>query len=454
MVLFNKYLKSMKSLSYILLIPIAFLACNKQNSKQPYSNIPDDSVSLSTLSPGTHSVIKPSNFTKEISVGGSKADVKGFTSSAIQIAIESVHNNGGGTVSLNPGVYDVNAPVKLYSNISLVGSGPSTILKKCKGFRSGFAIDADYGELEITVKDPSGFKAGMGIAVYDSLERYGWAVTTAIITSIDKDILHIDNFLLRDYVASKKGTVSNACSVISAIEASNISISNLTIDGSRESNDLIDGCRIGGIYLHKVKDAVVENVVVKNFNYDGISWQITEDVKVKNCEVYGCANAGLHPGTGSPRSIIEGNNCHDNDHFGMFICWRVRQGIVRNNHFHHNGENGICTGHKDTDMLFTGNHIEENGSDGVNFRGEIKENAPHRSIFRNNLVENNGTKNGGYGFSFMSPAEGVILENNIIKNGREGKQLAAIGVYPNGIAPSLKNNQISGHSKGELVNIK
>ena len=443
----------MRSRVLSIAICLVLLACTPQSEKHQNFSQVLDSVGSASLA-ASNSVLKPLIPSKELSVGGGNADVKGFNSSSIQLAIEAVHNNGGGIVRLLPGNYNIIAPVKLYTNIALVGSGPSTVLKKSTGFRSAFAIDADYGELEITVKDPSGFKVGMGISIYDSVQRFGFAVTTATITAIEKNVLHIDNFLLCDYVASKNGTVSNACSVISAIGASDISISNLCIDGSRETNDLVDGCRIGGIYLHKVKNAIIDKVIVKNFNYDGISWQITEDVTVRNCEIYGCANAGLHPGTGSPRSIIEGNNCHDNDHFGMFICWRVRHGIVRYNHFHHNGDNGICTGHKDTDMLFTDNHIDENGSDGVNFRGETKENAPHRSIFRNNLVENNGARRAGYGFAFRSPAEGVILENNVIRNGKDGKQLAAICVFPDGLQPILKNNLINGHNVGEIVHGK
>jgi len=95
--------------------------------------------------------------------------------------------------------------------------------------------------------------------------------------------------------------------VIAAVDAENVTIENLTVDGSRESNDMIDGCRAGGIYLHKVHKAIIDNVIVKNFNCDGISWQLTEYITVRNCEIYGCANSGLHPGTGSPFTLIEGN---------------------------------------------------------------------------------------------------------------------------------------------------
>ena len=202
--------------------------------------------------------------------------------------------------------------------------------------------------------------------------------------------------------------------------------------------------------MHKIKGALVENVIVKNYNSDGISWQIAENVTVRNCEVSGCANAGLHPGTGAPLTTIEGNYCHDNDHYGMFVCWRVRNGVVRGNKFIHNGY-GICTGHMDTDMLFENNLISDNQCDGVLFRNEIKANAPHRNIFRNNTIENNGWKTGGYGFNFDSAAEGVVLEANTIGNTKGTFQKAAVHYTKNGIPVQLANNKFSNHPNGEIV---
>lgn len=398
------------------------------------------------------SVVNPVVGERKITVGGTNAEIHGYTSEAIQTAIDALRNTcKSGTIMLLPGNYDITAPVRLYDNMSLVGSGANTVLKKCKGFRSPFALDADYGELQITVADASGFKPGMGVAIYDETQRSGWDLTTARITQIKDNVIFIDDYLVRDYHADKKGTLSNSCSVISAVDVNNVRIANLTVDGNKESNDMIDGCRAGGIYLHKVHKAVVENVTVKNFNCDGISWQITEYVTVRNCEVYGCANSGLHPGTGSPFTLVEGNNSYNNDGYGLFVCWRVKNGIVRNNSFHNNGINGICTGHKDIDMLYAGNHIFENGSDGIQLRGELAMNAPHRSIFKQNLIENNGIKENGYGISVNCKAEGVVLEDNIIRNTGNGKQAAAVRLTANSLPVELKNNKISGHADGEVV---
>jgi hypothetical protein len=441
----------MKKFTYMLTMIFLLTGCVNKNSQSPdWKTIPDHQ-SLTNLDTAYVSIVHPVVPCRIISVGGGDADVKGFTSQAIQTAIDVLKNSGGGTIKLMPGTYDIFAPVKLFSNMSLTGSGEKTILKKCAGFRSAFALDADYGELRITVSDASGFKPGMGVAIYDDDQRYGWDLTTARITDIKGNVIYINEFLLRDYRSDKNGTISNTCSVIEAVEAENVKISYLTVDGNAMSNDKIDGCRAGGIYLHKVSRAAVENVTVKNFNSDGISWQITENVTVRNCNVFGCTNSGLHPGTGSPFTLIEGNNSHDNGGYGLFVCWRVRNGVVRNNSFSRNGNNGICTGHKDTDMLFEGNHVFENGGDGIHLRGETALNAPHRSIFRKNLIENNGTKDGGYGFSMNCKAEGVVLEGNIIRNTGSSKQKAAVYLMKSSIAVKMTDNQISGHPDGEVV---
>ena len=405
-----------------------------------------------TVKPVT--VVRPAIAFRTLTVGGDTSEVLGLTSAAIQTAVDALRASGGGTVRIRPGVYAVTAPVRLFSNISLVGSGPSTVLKKCGGARTRLTDDADYGELHVTVEDPSGFAPGMGIQVFDADQNDGWDVTTTVITKIEGNILFIEDYLVRDYVADRGGTVSNACSIISAVDAENITISGLTVDGNRRQNDALNGCRGGGVYLHKVRRALVENVRIVDFDRDGISWQITEDVTVRGCDISGCANAGLHPGTGSPRTLIENNDSHENGGFGLFVCWRVTDGTVRNNRFFDNGGYGVCTGHKDTDLLFEGNTISGNGIDGVNFRGETRPNAPHRTVFRNNVVEGNGRKDGGCGFSFESPADGVVLEGNTIRNAPGGRQKAAICIGPQGKPVTLLNNRISGHPDGDVVQKK
>jgi parallel beta-helix repeat protein len=296
-----------------------------------------------------------------ITVGGPNADISGFTSGSIQIAIDAIKTRGGGMVKLNPGVYDISGPIRLSDNTSLIGSGKTTILQKCDGFKTSFIVDADWGMLKAVVKDVSGFKRGMGIQLYDDEHNQGWDVTTAVITDIKDNVIYFDNATKSDYLSSLNGTVTNGCSIIEAVDVENVKIADLVVEGNKMTNDYINGCRGGGIYIHKSKNCLLENVTVNEFNGDSFSWQITEMITLKGCEASNGNGLGFHPGTGSDRSTVENCVSHHNRQDGIFLCWRVQNGIFRNNKVFANGDNGISIGHQDTDNIFENNHVYENG---------------------------------------------------------------------------------------------
>lgn len=390
-------------------------------------------------------LVSPKVAEQVITVGGPNAQVAGFNNQSIQFAIDAVAKTGG-TVKLNPGVYQIKAPVRMKSNVKLVGSGRETILKREKGVQTKYMVDADFGELKLTVENSDGFEVGMKVQVTDDENNGCWNVSTAYITDISDNTIYIDKGLIRDYRSDKNGLVSNASSVIEALDVENTLISNLTADGNRAENFFADGCNSAGILILRSKKVKVDNLHVKDFNGEGISWQITENVTIKNSEISGSGNTGLHPGTGSPFSTIENNDIHHNDRDGLFICWRVYESTVLNNKMHHNGRFGICTGHKDTDVIFSKNHIFNNKSDGVNLRGERESNAPHRNTFINNIIENNV----GFGFSVNSPAQDLVLKENEFKNSAK-TQKAAIYIYAGGSTPKLENNRFDKHELGEMV---
>ena len=395
-------------------------------------------------------LVFPKKQERIITVGGTNADIREYTNEAIQVAVDALPAEGG-TVKLNSGQFTIKAPVRLRSNVRLIGSGPETVLRRIDGFHSRFVVDADFGELKLTVADASGFKVGMSVQITNKRYSDCWDVTTGVITDIVDSTIYIDTHLIRDYECEDNGMVSNVGSCISVMNAQNVFISNFTIDGNKEKNDRLDGCNGGGIVIGKSKYVTVEKVTVRDFNGEGITWQITENVSVKNCEISGCTNMGLHPGTGSPNTLIEGNNSHNN-RVGLFICWRVQHSQVINNQFHNNSECGISTGHKDTDVVFKDNHIFENGENGVFFRNEDLKNSPHRNQFISNIVENNGTLKGGYGFYFNGHAQDVSLEDNTIRDNKNGTQKAGIFINKGTPPPKEKNNKMSGHKLGDIIN--
>jgi len=382
-----------------------------------------------------------------ITVGGAGADIPGFSSRAIQIAVDAVIKRGGGMVKLSPGTYDIKGPVRLGSNISLVGSGENTVLKKCDGIRTRFIVDADWGMQKIFVENPRGFETGMGLQLYDDTYKNGWDVTTAVITAIDGNVLFLDNRTVHDYIASRNGTISNSISLVEAVEAENVRIADLTVDGNGDRNDYLNGCRGGGIYFHKSKNCIIENVHVTHYNGDSFSWQITENITVRNCEASYGNGLGFHPGTGSDGTVMTGCRSHHNAGDGIFLCWRVQHGIFRDNVSYLNKRHGISIGHQDTDNIFINNRAYENEGHGVYFRDETEANSGHRNVFRNNIIENNGSASAkAYGFYIDGHTKSILLENNIIRSTGAGNQVGAVFVGEHAEQPEMRNNTITGHT--------
>jgi hypothetical protein len=398
------------------------------------------SVSLSAQNIGLVDVKKAGEL---ITVGGADADIAGFTSGAIQIALDAVKGRGGGTVKLNPGTFEITGPLRVPSNTILSGSGKSTVLHKCNGIKTSFIIDADWGMLKAVVKDAGGFRKGMGIQLYDDDNNSGWDVTTAVITDVKDNVIYFDNNTVNDYIASKNGTISNGCSIIEAVGVENVRIADLVVEGNKTTNDYINGCRGGGIYIHKSKNCMVENVKVNEFNGDSFSWQITENITVKGCEVSNGNGLGFHPGTGSDHSVVENCVSHHNKGDGIFLCWRVQNGIFRNNVIYANGDNGISIGHKDTDNMFENNHVYENANQGVLFRNETEENSGHRNTFVNNTIENNGMAREASGFLIGGITHDITIRNNTIRSTGKGKQTTAILVGKKS-SITASDNKISG----------
>lgn len=318
---------------------------------------------------------------RKITVGVEAGDVRGQDNRAIQLAVDALGSSGG-IVEILPGEYLCSDAVHVRSGIRLIGAGDKTVLRNGQGVLSALRFDADYGQYKVTPTDPSGFREGMRVYVRDD-NAGGWTESTASIVRIEQGVLHLDRHLMMDYAMSRGATVSNAGALISAIDATDISIENLVVDGNRSTHQKAGGCRVGGIYLHRVKRAHLSGLHVRNFAGDGISFQITQDVHLANVRVSHCANFGIHPGTGSARVRMADCDFSNNDVGGYFLCWRVQEGLFERLRCANNGQFGISIGHKDTDNVFVDCVLENNGQYALTYRSEVESNGAHRNTWRN-----------------------------------------------------------------------
>jgi hypothetical protein len=204
--------------------------------------------------------------------------------------------------------------------------------------------------------------------------------------------------------------------------------------------------------MYRVRNVTVRRCTARNYNGDGISFQISDGVHVIESESFGHAGYGIHPGTGSVGALVKDCRMHDNGDIGLFLCWRVRHGRFENNVIENNGHYGISIGHKDTDNEFVGNTIAQNGVTGVYFRKETAENSGSRNGFRNNRVLNNGNAREGYGFYIEPSATDLVIEKNEIADTRASNRTQRYGIYKASGAGLVeaKNNSMSGHSGGDI----
>lgn len=372
------------------------------------------------------------------------ADVIGADSTALQKAADMLRS--GDTLVIGPGTYQMDASLLIPSNVTVRGTPGQTILLKTRGIESALIEDGDFGESYLSVADPEKFHPGTGVEILDDTLKDGWDVTISKVVAVHDHMLQISPPTVRDYdLGQKHARIRNTYPILCAMNAENVTFEDLTVDGNKTENSYLDGCRGGAIYMYNVRNVTVKNCVARNYNGDGISFQISDHVHVVNSESYGQTGYGLHPGTGSANSVVEHCHLHNNGDIGIFLCWRVRHGQFHDNLIEDNGHYGISIGHKDTDNEFTDNIIARNGVSGVYFREETPLNSGNRNTFRNNKVSDNGNAKAGYGFYIAAHVSDTVIAGNRISDTRpNATQRYAVYKARDAGSVGLENNTIEG----------
>ena len=378
-----------------------------------------------------------------IRVGRREADLVGTDHRVLQAAIDYVANLGGGIVEIGEGEYLMGDSLHLRSNVTVRGRKGKTILRKADASDSPLAIDGDFGEQQVTVSDPKGFEVGSGVTIWDD-HGGGFHTTVARITGRDGHRLSIDADLMSDYMVSAHARAATVFPVVSGTDIRGARVEDLVIEGNKQANPYLNGCRGAGIYLYRGFGVRVSGCLVRNFHGDGISFQQSNDVTVADCVVEDNTHLGLHPGSGSQRPTVRGCLARRNGTDGLFLCWRVRHGIFEGNRLEENGEAGISIGHKDSDNLLRGNHVVRNGTCGVLFRDEAAGMSPHRNRLERNIIEDNGRSPGTPGILVRGEPEALVFESNTIRDARPADQKTqTVGVL---IEPRVGSVRLEGNA--------
>ena len=399
----------MKAFIFAMALAFIVLSITAAEKQDPFARAEEEQ-----LPRAMHSKMKDLPLVR---VGVSDADIVGVDNRALQAAVDYIAGLGGGTVEIGPGEFIMRDSLHLRSFVAIRGTPEKTILRKAKAASSPLVLDGDYGEEQITLANAEGFKVGDGVAVWDKSSG-GFHTTVARITGQRGNTFSIDKPLNADCMVANKAQAATVFPVVSGYNIDGAQVRDIIIEGNKGENLALNGCRGGGIFLYRGFGTIIENCTVRNYHGDGISFQSSNDVLVRDCVSEDNAALGIHPGSGSQRPVVRDCIARRNGEDGLFLCWRVKYGLFEKNVLEDNGRFGISIGHKDTDNLLQNNQVRANHQDGVFFRNETAGMAGHRNRLENNVIENNGAKAGAAGIRVRGETKDLVFRNNIIRDTR------------------------------------
>jgi hypothetical protein len=378
---------------------------------------------------------------REIRVGVKAGDVQGADNAALQAAVDQTAGSGGGTVSISPGEYIMRNSLFLRSGVHIRGSGAETVLRKAPMQKSALIECATYGMMDLSVDEPDLFEVGHGVHIGSPERAMGFHGTVATITWKQGNRLGVDIPMNADY-ASPEHNVRSLFPVVTCTCISNASISDLTIEGNSGTNEYLDGCRGGGIFLLRADDISIRNVTVRDYNGEGISFQQCRRTMVEDCVVENNRGNGLHPGSGSVGAVMRRIRSSGNREDGVFYCLRVTFSLLEECEIVGNGRHGISIGGRDSDNLIRGCRIEGNASHGIFFRNNTPFGVGHRNRIEGCSIIGNCRERDLGQLRIDAPVREVQIVGNRISSKGSKKCDAALSVTSSDCAVALDGNNV------------
>ena len=148
------------------------------------------------------------------------------------------------------------------------------------------------------------------------------------------------------------------------------------------------------MFLQHAHRITFEQVTAQNWNGDGFSFQVCDDIRFNRCTAINNAVLGFHPGSGSQRPVFQDCTSVGNRE-GLFFCWGVTDGLAERCVFADNRDYGITLGHRDTDNTIRDCVIERNAKVGIlcgRSDAVYEFFAPHRCTIEGCVLRDNGAE--------------------------------------------------------------
>lgn len=394
------------------------------------------------VSPENRSKVEPKEMAISAGPGG---QLPGSDDLTLQSGVDYLDKFGGGVLRIMPGEYLMRNALRLTSRVKIIGGGVNTILKKAPGVKTLLTRDSDWYECQVDASDATGFTPGCGVLLRAQLDPNtglaGLKSLKATVTAIEGKTLFIDRRLEKNFWRGEHASAATVFSIITAEDAEDVHVEGLVIDGDRQQNEEIDGNICGGVFLLRCKNFSFKDVIVRNYNGDGFSFQVCDDLVCEGCAAEVNARYGFHLGSGSQRTALKDCTSRSNLR-GIFFCWGVNDAAVDNTACVDNGEYGILLGHRDADNTIRNCTIERNAKAGIIFTKQDQAfDGAHRNVIENCHIRDNGPDAPGAGVCVDEQNEDIAIRNNVFEDTGSGRQAIAIHVSPSISAIAIEGNQ-------------
>lgn len=309
-----------------------------------------------------------------IVVGSGEGKYPEKTGEMIQRAIDELSSQGGGVVELAEGTFILDSTLYPKTNITLCGQGKKTILKKAPTFSySKLQRPAYKGDKVIYVRSPSKFHVGQGV----NIGARNIIANNTTLTKIQK--IEGRKITIKDpieFTCQSCAYIASNFSCLFVNFASNVSIRDFVIDGSRLSTPFISSWKIGGLKTWEAPHLFLKNIEIKNTCGDGLTLGRSNFAYLTKLYCHHTDLIALHLANGSEYVLMSDCIAHDSgkrDSFngaGIFLCWNVQNSIIRNNVSYANEGGGISLGYNDSRNIFINNITHSNKKGGIRFRSD------------------------------------------------------------------------------------
>ena len=376
---------------------------------------------------------------------GPGGELDGSDDRVLQAGADYLHRLGGGVLQVLPGTYEMGHSLFLHPHITLRGLGPDTVLKKRPGVTTKLTRDTDWYENRVTVENADPFHPGCGImlsAYADDGSLHACIRETVVV--VDGNDLILSRRPEKNFWLENSATAATLFPLITAAEhVCDVGVEDLVLDGNREQNEETNGNFVAAVFLKQCHRFHFRRVTARNYNGDGFSFQICDDVRFDECRSQNNARLGFHPGSGSQRPIFSECVSHGNDQ-GIFFCWGVTHGLVERCDCSHNSSFGISIGHRDTDNCIVETRFEANEKAGLLFREHDESRAGHRNrIERCTFVDNGGGEE-GVAIHVRGATQDIRIIDSTFEDSGEGRQQTGIRLGPHAERTELAGNRFDG----------